>query len=339
MNNKFDYCVFIGRFSPFHRAHCSILKRALELANQVVVVIGSASAPRTIRNPWIADEREKMITSSFPKEVADKRISFIQMKDYLYNNNLWISVLQEKINTATNDSENVALIGFESDETSFYLKLFPQFQYIEHGTEYNFHATQIREKYFSHDAQYKTMVPDGVIKFLETFESSPEFQPLKEEKNYIDAYKEKWRGAPYPPIFCTVDSLVIKSGHILVVRRGHNPGKGLYALPGGFVNNSEKLEDAALRELKEETGIKINIPDLRKSIVDSKVFDEPTRSLRGRVISSIFFIDLGVGPLPKVKGGDDAAEAFWLPLSEYHSLEASFFEDHFHIIRSFISKY
>lgn len=51
-------------------------------------------------------------------------------------------------------------------------------------------------------------------------------------------------------------------------------------MPGGFINNNEHLQDAALRELKEETSIKVNIADLKKSIVESKVFDEPNRSLR-----------------------------------------------------------
>lgn len=336
--DKFDYCVFIGRFSAFHLGHLAILEQALKIAKEVVVVIGSASSPRTVRNPWTVDERQGMISSSL-KEEDLKRVNFLHMKDYLYNNNLWVSVLQEKISTATNDSDSVALIGFESDETSFYLKLFPQYKYIEHGTEYNFHATQIRDLYFSHDNSYKKMVPEGTVSFLEAFKNTDSFKHLRLEKEYVDNYKESWRGAPFPPIFCTVDSLVLKSGHILVVKRGHNPGKGLLALPGGFVNQKEKLEDAALRELKEETGIKINIPELRKAIVESKVFDDPMRSVRGRTISHAFLIDLGVGPLPKVKGLDDAAEAFWLPLSEYHTLEASFFEDHFHIIRKFISKY
>lgn len=338
MENQFDYCIFIGRFSAFHKGHLAILEQALKIAKEVIVVIGSAAAPRTVRNPWTAEERQQMILNSLPIDKVSK-IKFIHMKDYLYNNNLWVSVLQEKLIKATKDSENVALIGFESDETSFYLSLFPQFKYVEHGTEYDFHATQIRNYYFTHDNSYKKMVPTGTIDFLEQFKETDSFKDLHIENQYIVSYKESWRGAPFPPIFLTVDSLVLKSGHILIVRRGHNPGKGLLALPGGFVNQKEKIEDAALRELKEETGIKINIPDLRKSIVESRVFDDPMRSARGRVISNAFLIDLGAGSLPKVKGGDDAADAFWLPLSDYYEMETSFFEDHFHIIRSFISKY
>lgn len=336
--NKFDYCIFIGRFSMFHSAHTAILQHALEIANEVVIVIGSAGGPRSVRNPWTAAERQEMIQSTLSSQDLN-RVKFLHMKDYLYNNNLWVSVLQEKISQLTNDSSHVALIGFESDETSFYLNLFPQFDYVEHGTEYKFHATDIRNRYFSYDVSYKSMVPTGVANFLEKFEKTSEFEALKKEKDYIDQYKEQWRGAPFPPTFLTVDNLVLKSGHILIVERGHNPGKGLLAMPGGFVNQKEKIEDAALRELKEETGIKINIPELRKAIKDSKVFDDPMRSARGRVISHTYFLDLGTGPLPKVRGSDDAAKAIWLPLNEFYLLENKFFEDHFHIIMNMIAKY
>lgn len=337
MKNKFDYCVFIGRFSPFHKAHMDIIEHALTISNNLIIVIGSSHNPRSIKNPWTSQEREKMIIASLGSKID--RVSFLHMRDYLYNNNMWVSVLQEKINKATGSSENIALIGFESDETSFYLKLFPQFKYVESGSKYTFHATQIRDNYLSSKLDYKAMVPDGVAKFLNDFSNTTDFNSLKQEKEYIDKYKESWKSAPFPPIFMTVDSLVLKSGHILLVKRGHNPGKGLLALPGGFVNQKEKLQDAALRELKEETGIKINIPDLKKAIISSCLFDDPMRSARGRVISQAFFIDLGNGQLPLVKGGDDAAEAFWLPLSDYYELEGSFFEDHFHIIRHFVSKF
>lgn len=335
---EFDYCIFIGRFSIFHNAHLEILEHALSMAKEVVIVIGSAGSSRTVRNPWTASERQEMISSSLSQDKLN-RIRFVHMKDYLYNNNLWMSILQEKLSNVTNDSNNIALIGYESDESSFYLKLFPQFKYIERGTKYEFHATHIRDYYFAYDVSYKKMVPSSVVKFLEQFEKTKEFASLKQEKNYIDEYKTSWRGAPFPPIFVTVDSLVLKSGHILIVERGHNPGKGLLALPGGFVNQKESLQDAALRELKEETGIKINIPELRKAIVDTKVFDDPTRSMRGRVLSHTFLIDLGAGTLPKVKGDDDAKAAYWLPLGDYYTMEEKFFEDHFHIIRNMISKY
>lgn len=335
---QFNYCVFIGRFSAFHHAHLAIIEHAFKIAKNIIVVIGSANTARTVRNPWTAKERQHMIETSLSEDKL-ARIKFVHMKDYLYNYNMWVSVLQEKINMITGNDTSVALIGFETDETSYYLKSFPQFKYIEHGTEYRLHATKIRDLYFSHDATYKAMVPSGTMKVMEEFKNTDYFKYLKAEKDYIDKYKESWRGAPFPPIFMTVDSLVLRSGHILVVRRGRNPGKGLLALPGGFVGQMEKLEDAALRELKEETGIKINIPDLKKSITDNRIFDDPMRSARGRVISNAFLINLGTGPLPQIQGGDDADDAFWMPLNDFYTLEDQFFEDHYHIVLSFVSKY
>lgn len=335
---KFEYCVFIGRFSPFHKGHLEILKQALKIAETAIVVIGSASAPRSIRNPWSFQERKRMIETSLNYEEL-VRVKFIDINDYIYNTNRWLSVLQQKISQETNDSEKVALIGFESDETSFYLKLFPQYKYIEHGTKYNFHATNIRDNYFSNKHDYKEMAPDGTVNFLEKFVETDEFKVLQNEKQYIDKYKKSWESAPFPPIFVTVDNIVIKSGHLLLIKRGHNPGKGLFALPGGFLNSGEQLEDAALRELKEETTIKVNVGDLKKAIVESRVFDDPMRSARGRVISHTYLIDLGTGPLPKIKAADDAIGAQWVPLNEFYKLESSFFEDHFHIITAMISKF
>jgi bifunctional NMN adenylyltransferase/nudix hydrolase len=75
---------------------------------------------------------------------------------------------------------------------------------------------------------------------------------------------------------------------------------------------------------------------LESCIKDSKVFDYPRRSLRGRIITHAFLIDLGTGTLPIVKGSDDADKSWWMSLSEFFTREEEFFEDHFHIIQYFI---
>ena len=333
--NNFECSIFIGRFSIFHNAHLAILKKALTISNKVIVVIGSSGGARTVRNPWSSIERQEMISGCLtPDELS--RISFLHMKDYLYNNNMWVSVLQEKIRNMTNGAKRIALIGYESDETSFYLKLFPQFTFVPFKTHFDFHASNIRDFYFSHDLSYKDMVPEFSFEFLEKFKKTNSFKEIKNEKDYYDEYKKLWHGAPYSIIHTTVDCLVIKSGHILLIERKDYPGKGLLALPGGFINQNETIKDAALRELKKETGIKINTGDLRRSIKDSKVFDDPKRSERGRTITYAFLIDLGAGPLPDVVGLDDAGAAMWLPMSDVLSMQSEFFEDHYHVINSFI---
>ena len=171
--------------------------------------------------------------------------------------------------------------------------------------------------------------------FLLDFKRTGNYLNLKEEFNYIEKYKQDWKSAPYPPTFVTVDSVVVQSGHILLIERGGNPGKGLLALPGGFLDQNEKMIDAAIRELREETGLKVPSPVLYGSCKQSHVFDHPLRSSRGRTITQAFYFELKNLPegLPKVKGSDDARHAAWYPLSKLQS--TSMFEDHYAIIQHF----
>jgi len=335
---KFQYCVFIGRFQPFHSAHRAILTEAFRRGEKVVVVLGSHNKASNVKNPWTTDEREAMIRATLTEEES-KSIVFVPVRDYLYNEVQWTVEIQQKIKEATRYSNDVAIIGHDSDRTSYYLKLFPQWELIDFVPDFKFHATEIRDLFFRQDESYKKHIDPKTAEYLDQWKKDNDFDRLKGEFDYVVDYKEKWRGAPFPPTFNTVDSIVVKSGHVLVVRRKGNPGRGLIALPGGFLNQDERGKDGALRELKEETGIKVNIGDLRDAISEEKVFDHPDRSLRGRTISYAFFINLKSGELPSVKGSDDADKAWWMPLSEFYTREKDFFEDHFHIINYFIRKY
>jgi bifunctional NMN adenylyltransferase/nudix hydrolase len=173
--------------------------------------------------------------------------------------------------------------------------------------------------------------------FNKSYSKGPDwFETLSEEYQMVKKYKEAWKAAPFPPTFMTVDAVVVQSGHILLVKRGDMPGKGLWALPGGFLNQDEKMLDGAIRELKEETKIKVPVPVLKGSIKSSHTFDAPNRSQRGRTITQAFFIDLGFdSKLPKVKGSDDAEKAFWVPLDEVVRNRDKFFEDHVAIVDYF----
>ena len=106
------------------------------------------------------------------------------------------------------------------------------------------------------------------------------------------------------------------------------------ALPGGFVNPKERLKDAVIRELREETRIKVPAPVLAGSITKEQIFDDPYRSARGRTITQAFLIELQGDKLPKVKGGDDAKSAFWVPFAEIKP--EMMFEDHYHIIQAMV---
>ncbi len=331
--STFKYCVCIGRFQPFHNAHHELVKEALNHGETVLVIIGSAYKARNIQNPWTAEEREEMIRSALTDE-EKARVKFFYVRDYFYTNNRWLTEVQRIVNEATDgvDDDQICDIG----EYSW----FPQWKFIKmRNLDRMPHATAVRGLYFTHDNAYRANVSPPVAECLEKFKSTPTFKSLKEEYDHIRNYRASWEGAPFPPTFVTVDCIVIRSGHVLVVRRKGSPGRGLIALPGGFLNQKETILDGALRELKEETGIKLPKEELEKAIVEQKVFDYPERSLRGRTITHAFLIDLGNGPLPIVKGSDDADKAWWMSLSDLATREAEFFEDHFHIISHFVNKF
>jgi bifunctional NMN adenylyltransferase/nudix hydrolase len=185
-------------------------------------------------------------------------------------------------------------------------------------------------------------VPEPVNKWLlHNFEA---FNVLRAEYKMIQKYKESWKAAPFSPVFVTTDAVVVQSGHVLLIERGRAPGKGLLALPGGFLNPDERIEDGMIRELHEETKIKLQPQVLRGSIADRIVVDIPDRDPRGRVITHAFYIKLkDQQDLPKVKLSrdpndeeDDADEAKWHTFAEVLKLRDSFYADHFHILAHFL---
>ena len=119
----------------------------------------------------------------------------------------------------------------------------------------------------------------------------------------------------YPRPSVTADCIVITreaEPKVLLIQRGGEPFKGCWAFPGGFMEMDETTEQCAIRELEEETGLKID--EVRQIGAYSKVDRDP----RGRTIT-VAYLALVNAPLP-VKGLDDAAKAQWFPLSALPAL-------------------
>lgn len=343
MNNKrFDLIVYIGRFQPFHIAHQETIRFADTLANNVLVLIGSADTPRTIKNPWTVRERHQMIVNS----IHVKNLYFDKIYDWLYDENRWITEVGSTIKKYCDyvKAEKVAIIGHDKDHSSYYLNYFPQYEFIEMlpypEIGETIDSTKIRNLLFENDVNFiKGTIPYKVFDKILEDKKKDWFSSLVNEYKYIKEYKKAWSHSPFPPTFNTVDAVVIQSGHILLIERGEFPSKGLTALPGGFVGQNEKLEDAVLRELREETKIKVPEKVLRGSIVDKYLFDDPNRSTRGRTFSQAYYIKLDDSEkLPHIRGADDAKLAKWIPLGELKNMRSKMMEDHFHIINHMLNR-
>lgn len=305
------------------------------------VLIGSTDRPRTIKDPFSFDERRQML-ESLVDAAERERITIVPVQDSTYNDGDWVRGVQQAVACALGDSFDgrVGLIGHEKDASSYYLRMFPQWPFVEVDPTEDISATEIREQYFAErtNSFVSWAVPAPVFAWLEDFRTGPAFAQLKTEAEFITGYRKKWSVAPYPVTFVTVDAVVVHSGHILLVRRRSAPGQGLWALPGGFVEQDERLDAACIRELREETGLKLPKPVLRGSLKDRQVFDHPARSLRGRTITHASLFHFPTGDLPRVKGGDDADKARWIPLNEFARMRDRMFEDHFDIAYHFLGK-
>lgn len=117
-------------------------------------------------------------------------------------------------------------------------------------------------------------------------------------------------------ILLTVDALVFTEGtdgwQLLLVRRKSEPNKGMWAFPGGFVEDDEELEAAAIRELHEETGLQIT------SMTQLHTFGKVGRDPRGRTVSVVYYAF--TNDAHKVEGADDAAEAAWINIKDITAL-------------------
>ena len=355
--------VYIGRFQPFHDGHVHILEQAVKSADRVLVLVGSAFIARDIKNPFTFSERRSMIESWADNEhFAGHKLSICPLRDQPYNNAKWFQAVQESVDEEIRaagwkrSDVEVAITGSDRDESTWYLSAFPQYindlkQPVPPGEGMS--ATQLRHRLFNdiHNRAEWPDVPESTYEFLTDFIGTQVYATLKAEYDFNIAYRQQFAGMKYEPTFVTADSVIIQSGHVLVVTRGALPGKNLWALPGGFVKPNQTLLQAAIEEVIEETGLKLAEGKRSKEITrqiltgylrETHNFDAPGRSLRGRTFTTAHLFRLDDSkPLPEVKGqfapledtGGKAgvvetADAFWLPISVARANSDRWFEDH-----------
>ncbi len=126
----------------------------------------------------------------------------------------------------------------------------------------------------------------------------------------------------------TVDTIIQRDSRILLVKRRNDPFKGYLVLPGGFVNEGERVEDAAKREVKEETSLNIELLDILG------VYSDPTRDPRGHMMSTVFISKISShNDKVDAVAQDDASAIEWISLEVIDTRNVGF--DHKRIISDY----
>jgi len=123
----------------------------------------------------------------------------------------------------------------------------------------------------------------------------------------------------------TVDAIIQNSTSILLVKRSKDPFKNQFALPGGFVNEGETIEEAIKREVYEETSLEVHPIDILG------VYSDPKRDPRGHMMTVVFIVLIIRG---NPMAGDDAKEISWIPIEKINDIQIAF--DHKLIIHDFL---
>lgn len=305
--------IFIGRFQPVHQGHIHAIGVAASQVDKLYLLIGSANACRSIKNPWTYKERVDMIRSKlWTNHISN--VEFVPLNDHPYNDTQWIADVRA---TAEHFQMGTPTLFGHMKEGNNYLKWFPDWKFRDIEAQYRVHATAIRERMYETD--------------------DPEMpRTVKDDFAYYEKEKKLFENYPFPETlnFNCGDAVVECQGHVLLIRRLRAPGAGAWALPGGFKNADETFLDCAVRELMEETNIRVPEKVLRGSIVKTQLFDSPKRSfgIPRNTLAVYFRINPDPdGKLPRANGADDAAECKWVPLTDVLN-RYELYDDHASII-------
>lgn len=347
--------VVIGRFQPVHVGHIeTLLKPAFEECDAVLILVGSANRAPTPKDPWTVSERYEMLNRALVADQdipAGKSWSTNYLTDHLYSDHDWVVHVQNTITNyrvelreETGETYEPILYGCDKDASTYYLHLFPglkqRFTKLIPGMEH-INATLVRDGIFggldSEDApvEWADLVTPSTYSFIQKWLASDAGKRITEEYHFLQKYRAQFSGLKYPPVFVTVDNVIVYKGNILLVQRKAQPGRGLWALPGGFLEPGERIRDAAIREAREETNASLQPEWIR----GEGVFDAPSRSLRGRTITHAYLWKIPDSYNLDIRAGSDAAKVQWFPVSQVlGEMRAQLFEDHADIIHQLTKK-
>lgn len=356
MSKPFKLAVIIGRFQPFHNGHLALYNEAKKQADAVLFLIGSSNKASNTKNPWSYTQRKNMVLNSAGSSSA--YCEPIDDHDSDYN---WIAQVQKTVHDASCKiaiggvgNDEVCVIGHRKvdDESTYYLDCFPQWgkvlveETIEiavqpSGEKVPLSSTLIRKTLactsnIQRSGDLINHIPAPVVDHIwNDWTKTPAYENFVEECKFLEQYPKDWGKGP----FVTTDAFVVCCDRVLLVTRRDCPGKGLLAMPGGFLEPDQAIKSNIIKELTEETGINVEdnlLPALLKNV---EVFSDVNRSMRGRIVTHCGFIDLRhLDFLPYVAGGDDAAHAEWYYIPDViNNFKDKMFSDHYEMFIKMLS--
>ena len=321
--------IIIGSFQPFHNGHKELIEYALTQVETVHIFFHDKDEKVGINKFWSTSENLHQIRELFDDRL--NRFTFNSISKPKYNEKAWI----EKLGSIFKVIESPIIFTADEDATVVYLKHEYNIPYFKYNSPVDMSSERLRKAFLNNvpRKEIAEYLPPAILDSLDAIVNNTNTNRLdklladdKFAKDYAESAKK------YTPFFVTADVILIHHNRVLLVTRGKNPGLGLRAFPGGFVDHNERTYDAALRELTEETCINIPVLDLKKRFVKTKTYDDPKRSLRGRVITHAYLFDVSDIPLDTIKfnAADDAAEVYWYDIRDMNA--EMMFEDHADIL-------
>ncbi|MGL4521331.1 MAG: NUDIX domain-containing protein [Bacilli bacterium] len=347
---KYSKAVVIGRFNPgMHKGHIELVRKGLEVAEKVIILVGSADRFPDVKNPIGSTGRISHVRDVVCSHFHDDRyrVTVLGLDDY-NSDEKWKTEVRSRVGETQTD--NIAMIGYEKDQDSYWLKEFDwdlvavePYMVNHYGRRVPMSSTFIRDSWLrTGEYTLRDALPIETRELLEDFMDVNEYEyaRLREERRYWDKELEKFESYPYAASLnhCTADAVVLCNNNVLLIQRKFTPGKGALALPGGHKDSNETFRYAALRELEEEVNLKVPAKVIRGSIRDSHLFDNPNRSpvfSKPTVAQYIVLQPDADGTLPKVRAASDAKAATWYPLHWIRKNRDILFEDHYQIIEHF----
>lgn len=349
----YDIGLFIGRLCPPTEAHIEGIRATLSRSLKGLLLLGSADCARSPRVPFTVAERSAMIRGALTAD-ENERLEIVGLPDS-FNNQSWKSDVRAKVREAGlraghGKTASVAVFGHTKDDTSHYLRMFHPWESVElpnYGD--NLSASDVVRRLLgfgehAFDAA-RERVPDSVRDFLSAFEGSPDHAWLIAEAEWYRAQKARAEAAGYshlPPIV-TSEAVVTQSGHFLMCEILGRPGNGLLTLPGTTLRG-RSFRDACIDTLVGDFGLMAaptRPAEMTRRTVEGRIrgrhlFDHPSRSERGHVISEVSLLEFVDGDtLPSIGRGTSLLRPQWMAFEDIDP--ARVFEDRYHVIKRMVA--